>query len=148
MGDTVLAQVDAKVDEEGARHLQQVTPPEAARVVVAGGGRWRLPALRARRQRPNVDEEQQLLQQQRGHLRHRVLHGRLSRGQEETGVPPNSPAFLGGRPGRGGHTGRPLGCVRGAPAPLHRVMLPARLCPQPRPAQGNKSNDPARPEGL
>lgn len=86
VGDAVLAQVDAEVDEEGAGHLQQVAPLEAAGVVVAGGRRRRFPAG-ARGQRPDVDEEQQLLQQQRGRLRHRVLHGRRG----EPSLPPSSP---------------------------------------------------------
>lgn len=86
VGDAILSQVDTEVDEEGAGHLQQVAPLEAASVVVAGGRRRRFPAG-ARGQGPNVDEEHQLLQQQRGRLRNRVLHGRRG----EPSLSPSNP---------------------------------------------------------
>lgn len=85
MGDAVLAQVNAEVNEEGAGHLQQVSSLEAAGVVVAGCRRWRFPAG-ARGQWPDVDEEHQLLQQQRRRLWNRVLHGRRG----EPSMPPSS----------------------------------------------------------
>lgn len=74
VGDAVLAQVNAEVNEKGAGHLQQVSSLEAAGVVVAGWRRWRF-TTGARGQWPDVDEEHQLLQQQRGCLWHGVLHG-------------------------------------------------------------------------
>lgn len=61
VGHAVLTQVDAEVDEEGAGHLQQVAPLEAAGVVVGGGRRRRPFPAGARGQRPNMDEQQQLL---------------------------------------------------------------------------------------
>lgn len=85
MGDAVLAQVNAEVDEESAGHLQQVSSLEAAGVVVAGCRRWRFTAG-ACGQWPDVDEEHQLLQQQRGRLWHGVLHGR----SRKPSVPPSS----------------------------------------------------------
>lgn len=108
----VLAQVDAEVDEEGARHLQQVAPLQAP-----GAGRrrgWcrcrrRLPPVgvgvgAGGGQRPEVCEEQQLLQQQRGRLRHRLLHGRPAAGHLGAAerAPAPGPAFLGCRARRGG----------------------------------------------
>lgn len=108
VGDAVLAQVNAEVDEEGAGHLQQVSSLEAAGVVVAGRRRWRFPAG-ARGQWPDVDEEHQLLQQQRGCLWHGVLHRRRGNPRCLRAAPGPRPLFSRLPAGRGGHPGRPTG---------------------------------------
>jgi len=140
VGDAVLPQVDAEVDEEGAGHLQQVPPLEAAGVVVAGGRR--LPA-RTGGQGPEVGEEQQLLQQQRGRLRHRVLlHGQRdgALAADERPPPPGN-AFLDRRAGRGWGRGRPTTAVP-PPGPAGGAGGAGAALPGPGGRQDPEGEDP------